>query len=333
MLKGARQSGTSWSSRATCSCGRIVPGRQAAKDGDLRFGAEPAELVHNSEGSMEVRLPDGRPLKDDKTNICARGYHRSTRSHSYCDRRKRNCCAKLWFNWRRALLSRVAYAQARIRKMRARMAGASLKVWRRACAQKDRWLRAILGRPRNMTETWRRAWLTCKRRHAPSLLGRVREANPATDISERRSLVLWRTSADARHGIPNRPRSGEDAVAKILGTNGPTLPRTDALGLKAGMHMCFGGCPEMAAAGRPPEAQANQAVTSSRMFHHTLRREHPPTSRAKRLQGCSRRFASGAQARRASRSDLHACFGAPARNKCGGRVPMILSDIVRGRRL
>lgn len=84
---------------------------------DTCFGTDSSELLHNSEGSVEIRLPDGEALRE-KDTISVLGISVDASGRTLTAVSGREVAAQsTWFKWRGALLSRAVCAQDGGRKL------------------------------------------------------------------------------------------------------------------------------------------------------------------------------------------------------------------------
>lgn len=125
---------------------------EVPKGWDVHFGTDSLEILHNTGGSVEIRLPDGRHLAENNI-VSVLGVTIGDQGSTLAAITGREVAAqKTWFKWRGALLSRVVFAQDRVHKLYTTVGAAfgsggrtfSTAVWRRECRQENRWLRATL---------------------------------------------------------------------------------------------------------------------------------------------------------------------------------------------
>lgn len=117
-----------------------------------------AELLHNSGGRVEIRLPGGSPLVQKKAVSVLEVATDHLGSTFTVTTGQVIAAHKITFKRLGALLSGVASGQDRANKLYAMVGAAflygsggwtlSTAVWRRVCQQENRW------RPRNMMEPW-----------------------------------------------------------------------------------------------------------------------------------------------------------------------------------
>lgn len=139
-------------------CGMLPGGGRSS------LGRNPWGFCTKAREHVEIRLPVSWFLQEKKT-ISVLGITIDPQGSTLTTVAGIEVAAqRTWFKWSGALLRRVASVQDRIRKLYSTLGAAfmygsggwtlSTAVWRRVNQQANRWVRAILGRPRNLTKPW-----------------------------------------------------------------------------------------------------------------------------------------------------------------------------------